>query len=102
MRGRQYPAFGKRLEELTEALQLDTSTDDSYLRLWYLKLWDRVEKFGKGCRPRLQLLLSNDPNNLRDEKNHRNDIAHRGVEKIDTKLLQSFQKKIFRIIKSKL
>ena len=102
MRGRQHSAFGKSLEELTEALQLDTSTDDSSLRLWYLKLWDRVEKFGRGCRPRLQLFLSNDPNNLRAEKNHRNDIAHRGVEKIDTKLLQSFQKKIFRIIKSKL
>ena len=37
--------FGTRLGEMVEALQLDPSLDSAYLRLWYLQLWDRVEKF---------------------------------------------------------
>ena len=93
------PQFGTRLEELTGALQLEPSLDDAYLRLWYLQLWDRLEEFGKACRPRLQLL--NDPS-LEAEKKHRNEIAHRGVDKMDTELLRSFQRQIFRIIKSQI
>ena len=31
--------FGMRLLELVEALQLDPSLEDAYLRLWYLQLW---------------------------------------------------------------
>lgn len=91
------PDFGTRLDELTGALQMEPSTDDAYLRLWYLQAWDRLERLGDAFRPRLQVL--NDPN-LEAEKKHRNDIAHRGVEKIDWKLLRSFQREVFRIIKS--
>ena len=89
--------FGTRLEDLITALQLEASLDDAYLRLWYLQLWDRLEKLGDAFRPRLQVL--NNPN-LESEKTHRNDIAHQGVEKIDAALLKSFQMEIFRIVKS--
>ena len=93
------PDFGNRLEELIAALQLEQSTDESYLRLWYIQLWERVITFGKGCRPRLQLLNCPD---LKVEKSHRNDISHRGVERMNMELLSSLQQKVFRIIKPRL
>ncbi len=96
-RRRRVPEFGTRLEDLIGDLQLEPSLDDAYLRLWYLQLWDRLEKLGDAFRPRLQVL--NDPN-LEAEKIHRNDIAHRGVEKMEAQLLASFQTEIFRILKS--
>ena len=96
-RRRYIPEFGTRLEELAGALQLEPSLDDAYLRLWYLRLWDRLEEFGDAFRPRLQ--LSND-SSLVAEKDHRNDIAHRGVDKMDNGLLRSLQSQAFRIIKS--
>ena len=58
------------------------------------KLWDRAEKFGKAVKPRLQLR-----NNLKVERDHRDDIAHRGVERADGKLLRSFQQRLFDIIR---
>ena len=92
------PDFNVSLEELTEALQLDETRDHAYLRLWYLQLYDRIEKFGKQCRPRLQL---RDKEGLSDEIDHRNLIAHLGVEQIDGTLLRSIQTKAIRIIKRK-
>ena len=94
---RRIPDFGTRLDEFTGALQMEPSTDDAYLRLWYLQAWDRLEGLGDAFRPRLQVL--NDPS-LEAEKKHRNDVAHRGVQRIDWKLLRSFQWEVFRIIKS--
>ena len=96
-RRRRIPGFGTRLEDLIGALRLEPSLDDAYLRLWYLQLWDRLEEFGDAFRPRLQVM--NNPN-LGAEKTHRNDIAHRGVEKMDAELLASFQRQIFHILKS--
>ena len=96
-RHRRIPEFGTHLEELAGTLQLELTLDDAYLRLWYLRLWDRIEEFGDAFRPRLQ--LSND-SSLVAEKDHRNDIAHRGVDKMDTGLLRSLQSQIFHIIKS--
>ena len=49
------PDFSVCLEELIEALQLDETKDHKYWRLWYLQLYDRLEKFGKQCRPKFQL-----------------------------------------------
>ena len=89
------PAFGVCLEELTEALQLDETRDHAYWRLWYLQLCDRLEKFGKQCRPRLQL----EQGGSKDELGHRNLIAHRGVDRIDGRLLRSIQTKAIAIVK---
>ena len=92
------PGFDQCLEELLEALQLDETIDHSYWRLWYLQLYDRLEKFGQQCRPRLQMGNQED---LQDEKDHRNQIAHRGVDRIDGQLLRSVQTKAIGIIRQK-
>lgn len=92
------PDFYLCLEELLEALQLDETIDHAYWRLWYLQLFDRLEKFGKQCRPRLQIGNQDD---LKDEKDHRNLIAHRGVDRIDGQLLGSVQTKAIGVINQK-
>jgi hypothetical protein len=92
------PDFSVCLEELIEALQLDETKDHAYWRLWYLQLHHRLEKFGKQCRPRLQL---GNQEGLNDEDNHRKLIAHRGVDRIDGSLLRSIQTKAIDIIKQK-
>ena len=92
------PDFTLCLGELLEALQLDETRDHAYWRLWYLQLFDRLEKFGKQCRPHLQV---GNQDGLEDEKYHRNLIAHRGVDKIDGTLLCSVQTKAIRIINRK-
>ena len=92
------PDFGACLEELIEALQLDEAKDHAYWRLWYLQLHDRLEKFAGQCRPRLQL---GNQEGLKDENDHRNLIGHRGVDRIDGKLLRSIQTKVIDIIKRK-
>ena len=92
------PEFHECLEELLESLQLDKTRDPMYLRLWYLQLSDRLEKFGKQCRPRLQL---GNVESLKDEYDHRNLIAHRGVGRTDDRLLGSIQTKAIEIIKRK-
>ena len=90
------PYFSACLEELIGALQLDDTKDHAYWRLWYLQLSDRIEKLGEQCRPRLQL---GNEEGLRDEYDHRNLIVHRGVDRIDGKLLRSIQTKAIGIIK---
>ena len=96
---RTTPDFGTNLEELIEALQLEPSTPDAYHRIWFLRLWDRTEKFGESFRPRLQ--VSNDTT-LTPAKEHRNAVAHRGVDRLDHQQLHDLQKWIFRTLKSKL
>ncbi len=91
--------FGDRLGELTKALQLDPTTDDTFLRLWYLQLWERTQELGDAFRPKLQLLNDQD---LKDEKKHRNDIAHYRVTTLDWKMLRSLQEKVFGILKQRL
>ena len=94
------PDFSVCLEELIEALQLDETKDHKYWRLWYLQLYDRLEKFGKQCRPEFQL---GNPKSIdfKDEDNHRKLIAHHGVNRIDGRLLRSIQTKAIDIIKRK-
>ncbi|MCY3991306.1 MAG: hypothetical protein OXF50_08790 [Caldilineaceae bacterium] len=90
--------FGARLLELVEALKLDPSLDDAYLRLWYLRLWDRVDSFNSlFARRRSPQSLRDDQ--LHDEKNHRDEIAHRGVDKIDWRAVGSLQKKVLDYFK---
>lgn len=88
--------FNLCLEELLEALQLDETRDHAYWRLWYLQVYDRLVKFGKQC----QLQIGNQ-DGLEDEKAHRNLIAHRGVDRIDGRVLRSVQTKAIGIIKRK-
>ena len=87
----------RRLADLIDALQIDPTQSDAYRRLWYLRLWDCTIKYGKALKPRLQLRNRHD---LRAERDHRDDIAHPGVERADGVLLRSFQQKLFDIIRS--
>ena len=87
-------SFPERLAELMDGLQLEPSHDDAYRRLWYLQLWHRAEKFGRAIKG--QVLNRDD---LTDERDHRNDIAHPSVDRADGRLLQSFQQKLFGIIR---
>ena len=93
--------FGMRLLELVEALQLDPSLDDAYLRLWYLQLWDRADKFrclfARRRRPRD---LKDD--RLQHEKNFRDRIAHRGVDRVDWRAIGSLQEKVLTYFKDQL
>ena len=89
--------FGSRLEELIEALQLDPSNDSAYLRLWYLRLWDRVDIFRNSFGRRRPKELNDF--GLKEERNHRHSIAHRGVEKVDGDMFRSLQKKVFHFFK---
>ena len=92
------PEFRLYLEELLEALQLDKTQDHAYWRLWYLQLCDRLVKFWNQCSPGLQLRKEE---SLKDEIDHRNLIAHPGVNRIDGTLLRSIQTKAIDIIKRK-
>ena len=89
------PGFPPRLEKLLEALPLDPSTDDACLRLWFLQLCHRAEEFGKACRWQFR-------NDLKAVRDYRDTVAHPGVDRMDTVLLRTFQKDLFRIIKSRL
>ena len=94
-RGKSSSDFGRRLEDLIEGLLLEPSTDDSYLRLWFLRLCHRAERFGKTCKWQLR-------NEQKEVRAYRDKVAHPGVEKIDWAVLKSFQKELFRVIRSKL
>ena len=91
--------FGATLEELMEALQLEPSDPDAYHRIWFLRLWNRTEKFGRSFNPRLD--ISNDAT-LKPVKEHRNTVAHRGVDRLDHAQLSALQEWVFHALKSKL
>ena len=90
--------YSSRLVELLGALQLEPSTDEAYSRLWFLQLFDRAEKFGKTC----QWQVENDrQNRIQEVKQHRNDVAHPGVDRLDGGLVRELQKRIYQILKNK-
>ena len=87
--------YGDRLKDLIEALQLDPSLDDAYLRLWFLRLCHAAEEFGKTCGWQFR-------NEMKDVKHYRDQVAHPVVERVDIALLESFQKRLYPIIKSRI
>ena len=56
-----------------------------------------TQELGDAFRPKLQLLNDQD---LKNEKQHRNDIAHYKVDALDWEMLRSLQKKVFGILKA--
>ncbi|MCY4090818.1 MAG: hypothetical protein OXF62_08360 [Caldilineaceae bacterium] len=86
--------FGTRLRELVEALQLDPSKDNAYLRLWYLRLWDRVDEFRK-LFPRRQRPPEFRNNSLAQLTKHRHAVAHRRVDSLDGEMSKALQEKVF-------
>lgn len=81
------------LRQLLEALQLGPLMDDAYRRLWFLQLHDRCRRF-----------LHSQGRKIAEEKafenvnNHRNEVAHEGVERIDLQLMKQLQLNAHEII----
>ena len=93
-RKRRWREARKCFKELVQALEMDASRDDAYRRLWYLRLWDRLEKFGEA----LNLQIPND-RDFMSEKELRNGVAHRGVERMDGERFRSIQNKTHSLIR---
>ena len=87
--------FAARLEQLIDALQLDPSMDDAYLRLWFLQLYHRTKEFGATFEWQFE-------NQEKPVREYRRDVAHPGVDRMDGKLLRSFQKAIHRKIERRI
>ena len=74
------------LRQLLEALQLEPLADDAYRRLWFLQLHDRCRRFLHSSGRKIQ-----GEEAFEKVNNHRNEIAHEGVERIDLQLMQQLQ-----------
>ena len=81
------------LRQLLEALQLEPSTDDAYRRLWFLQLHDRCKRFLQSLDRKIKQEKA-----FRDINEHRNAIAHEGVDKIDLQLMQQLQHNVYEVI----
>ena len=80
--------------ELFDSIILDNNRDDSYLRLWYLRLWQALEDAGRhlGCRqPSNKNTIIAGTSTLKELYGHRNEIAHWYTGKIDFSLLNDLQ-----------
>ena len=81
------------LRQMLEALQLEPLTDDAYRRLWFLQLHDRCRRFlhsrGRNIMKETAFKNVND---------HRNEIAHGGVERIDLRLMEQLQRTAHDVI----
>lgn len=80
------------LAGLVEMLLVDPTTDDAYQRLWFLGLHDRAKKFGA-------LRDWNLKQELREVNRHRNQVAHEGVEQLDSGLATELLKAAYRLIR---
>ena len=82
------------LRQLLDALQLAPLTDDAYRRLWFLQLHDRCKRFlhsrGRKIKQEKAFKKPND---------HRNAIAHEGVDGIDLQLMTQLQRNAYEVIK---
>ncbi|MYB48555.1 MAG: hypothetical protein F4X72_04690 [Dehalococcoidia bacterium] len=82
------------LEELLEALQMDSSTDDAYRRLWYLRLHDRCKRFLNSCGRKIKK-----EQGFKTVNEYRNKIAHEGLEKIDPRLMKELEERSHELIR---
>ena len=80
--------------ELFDSILLDKTKDDSYLRLWYLRLWQALEDakrhLGYPQLDNIDMVIAGErtPQEL---KEYRNDIAHWHTGKIDSAYLNDLQ-----------
>ena len=90
--------------ELLEALLLDNTKDDNYLRLWYLRLWQAVEDAGGHLgRPQLNNVTDviagkRTPKEL---KNYRNQIAHWYTGRINLSYVSDLQHTAMELLRRK-
>ena len=82
------------LRQLLEALQLEPLADDAYRRLWFLQLHDRCRRFLHSSGRKIQ-----GEEAFEKVNNHRNEIAHEGVERIDLQLMKQLQQNVHEVIR---
>ena len=90
--------------ELFDSIVLDETKDDSYLRLWYLRLWQSVEDAGSHLgSPQTwndEKLIAG-KKTLKELKSYRNDIAHWHTGRINFSCLDSLQDTAMELIRRK-
>ena len=90
--------------ELFDAIVLGTSTDDSYLRLWYLRLWQALVDAGDylghpQLENRTQVIAGK--SSPKDLTVYRNDVAHWHTGKIDHSRLKTLQLTALELLRRK-
>ena len=81
------------LRRLLDALQLAPITDDAYRRLWFLQLHDRCRRFLYSIGRKIK-----EEPGFKNVDDHRDEIAHEGVERIDLRLMEELQRKAYDLI----
>ena len=90
--------------ELFDSIILDKTEDDSYLRLWYLRLWQALEDakkhLGYAQLYNLDTVIAGErtPKELRE---YRKDIAHWYTGKIDYAYLEDLQRTALELLRRK-
>ena len=90
--------------ELFDSIILDKTKDDSYLRLWYLRLWQAVEdakrRLGYPQLDNLDTVIAGE-RTPKELKEYRNDIAHWHTGKIDYAYLSDLQHTALELLRRK-
>ena len=90
--------------ELFDSLVLDNTEDDSYLRLWYLRLWQAVEDAKKFLGyPQLSNINTVVAGKIspKELKEYRNEIAHWRTGRIDFQNLNNLQLTAMELLRRK-
>ena len=84
-------------KEMIMALQRGESEYEPDLRLWYLRLWAALDRFGEKHHRQ----IPND-SSLTKMKLHRNAIAHYNIAEVDRNQLRELEKKALEIFKTEI
>ena len=90
--------------ELFDALLLDKTKDDNYLRLWYLRLWQAVEDAGGHLGyPQLSNItdVMAGKRTPKELKSYRNQIAHWYTGGIDQSYVNDLQRTALELLRRK-
>lgn len=90
--------------ELFDSIMLDKTRDDSYLRLWYLRLWQALEDAKRHLGyPQLDNLdkVIAGKRTPKELKEYRNAIAHWETGKIDYSYLSDLQYTAMELLRRK-
>ena len=90
--------------ELFDSIILDKTKDDSYLRLWYLRLWQALED-AEGYlwhpqRDNINTVIAGEKT-PKELKGYRNAIAHWHTGKIDYSYLENLQRTAMELLRRK-
>ena len=90
--------------ELFDSIVLDETKDDSYLRLWYLRLWQSVEDAGRHLgrpQPWNDEKVIAGKSTPKELKSYRDDIAHWHTGRINFSYLDGLQHTAMELLRRK-